>query len=153
MDLRERCTSRAGVIFFKETLNQITDEENIPDIWRKSFLIPIFKNKGDIMNCGNYQGIKLMCHSMTVYERVHEYPLRNVVSIIEEQVGFVEGKSTTVAMCVLRQLQERYREGQQDLHCVFIDLEKAYDEQRTKGRTVLVHARQAGAREVHQTGE
>ena len=27
----------------------------------------------------------------------------------------------------LRQLQERYREGQQDLHCVFIDLEKAYD--------------------------
>ena len=27
----------------------------------------------------------------------------------------------------LSQMQERYREGQQDLHCVFIDLEKAYD--------------------------
>ena len=46
---------------------------------------------------------------------------------VEEQFGFVKGKSTTDATFALRQLQERYREGQQDLHCVFIDLEKAYD--------------------------
>ena len=43
----------------------------------------------------------------------------------EEQFGFVKGKSTTDAIVALRQLQERYREGQQELHCVFIDLEKA----------------------------
>ena len=49
------------------------------------------------------------------------------MSISEEQFGFVKGKSTTNAILALRQLQERYREGQQDLHCVFIDLEKAYD--------------------------
>ena len=49
---------RTGVNFLKEALNKITDEENIPDIWRKSILIPIFKNKGAIMNCGNYRGIK-----------------------------------------------------------------------------------------------
>ena len=48
-------------------------------------------------------------------------------SISEEQFGFVKGKSTTDAIFALRQRQERYREGQQDLHCVFIDLEKAYD--------------------------
>ena len=79
------------------------------------------------MNCGNYRGIKLMCHSMKLYERVHENRLRNIVSINEEQFGFVKGKSTTDAIFAQRQLQERYREGQQDLHCVFIDLEKAYD--------------------------
>ena len=45
----------------------------------------------------------------------------------EEQFGFVKGKSTTDAIFALRQLQERYREGQQDLHYVFNDLEKAYD--------------------------
>ena len=109
---------RTGVNFLKEALNKITDEENIPDIWRKSILIPIFKNKGDIMNCGNYQGIKLMCHSMKLYERVHENRLRNIVSISDEQFGFVKGKSTTDAIFALRQLQERYREGQQDLHCI-----------------------------------
>ena len=73
------------------------------------------------------RGIKLMCHSMKLYERVHENRLRNIVSISDEQFGFVKGESTTDAIFALRQLQERYREGQQDLHCVFIDLEKAYD--------------------------
>ena len=93
------------------------------------------------MNCENYRGIKLMCHSL--YERMHENRLRNIVSISDEQFGFVKGKSTTDAMFALRQLQERYREGQQVLHCVFIDLEKAYDKS-PEGRTVLVHARQGG---------
>ena len=78
-------------------------------------------------NSGNYRGIKQMCHSMKLYERVHENRLRNIVSISEEQSGFMKGKPTTDAIFALRQLQGRYREGQQDLHCVFIDLEKAYD--------------------------
>ena len=104
------------------------------------------------MNCGNYRGIKLMCHRVNLYERVHENRLRNIVSISEEQFGLVKVKSTTDAIFALRQLQERYREGQQDLHCVFSDLEKAYDKGLER-RTVLVHARQMGAREVHQTGE
>ena len=95
---------RAGVNFLKEALNKITDEEKIPDIWRKSILIPIFKNKGDIMNCGNYRGIKLMCHSMKLYERVHENRLRNIVSISDEEFVFVKGKSTTDAIFALRQL-------------------------------------------------
>ena len=37
------------------------------------------------------------------------------------------GKSTTDAMFALRMLIERYRAGQKELHCVFVDLEKAYD--------------------------
>ena len=104
--------------FLKEALNKTTDEEKIPDIWRNSILISIFKNKGDIMNCGNYRGIKPMCHSIKLFERVHDNRLRNIVSISEEQFGFVNGKYTTDASFALIQLQERYREGQQDLHCV-----------------------------------
>ena len=52
-----------------EFLNKITDDE-MPDIWRKSILIPIFKNKEDTTNCGNCRDIKLMCHCMKHYERV-----------------------------------------------------------------------------------
>ena len=37
------------------------------------------------------------------------------------------GKGTTNAMFALRMLMEKYREGQRELHCVFVDLEKAYD--------------------------
>ena len=34
----------------------------MPDEWRKSILVPIYKNKGDIQSCTNYRGIKLMCY-------------------------------------------------------------------------------------------
>ena len=37
------------------------------------------------------------------------------------------GKSTTDALFALIMLMEKYREGQKELHCVFVDLEKAYD--------------------------
>ena len=59
--------------------------------------------------------------------RVHDNRLGNIVSISEAQFGFVDEESTTDAIFALRQPQERYREGQQDLHCVLIDLVKAYD--------------------------
>ncbi|KAK3512658.1 hypothetical protein QTP70_020884 [Hemibagrus guttatus] len=36
-------------------------------------------------------------------------------------------KSTTDAIFALRILMEKYRAGQRELHCVFVDLEKAYD--------------------------
>ena len=38
--------------------------DGIPNSWKKSKLIPIFKNKGDILECNNYRGIKLMSHFM-----------------------------------------------------------------------------------------
>ena len=37
------------------------------------------------------------------------------------------GKITTDAVFALRVLMEKFREGQKELHCVFVDLEKAYD--------------------------
>ena len=37
------------------------------------------------------------------------------------------GKGTTDAMFALRILIQKYREDQRELHCVFVDLEKAYD--------------------------
>ena len=37
------------------------------------------------------------------------------------------GKVTTNAMFALRMLMEKYKEGQRELHCVFMDLDKAYN--------------------------
>jgi len=99
----------------------------MPEEWRTSTLIPIFKNKGDIQECGNYRGIKLMSHTMKIWERIMNNRIRGIVKISEEQFGFMPGRSTTDAIYALRLLMEKYREEQQELHCVFIDLEKAYD--------------------------
>ena len=56
-------------------------------------------------------------------------PLLNLelVEISKQQYGSMPGKETTNAMFALRMLIEKYREGRRELHCVFVDLEKAYD--------------------------
>ncbi|KAK3532192.1 hypothetical protein QTP86_009297 [Hemibagrus guttatus] len=64
---------------------------------------------------------------MKLWERVVEARLRKVVEICEQQYGFMPRKSTTDASFALRILMEKYRDGQRELHCVFVDLEKAYD--------------------------
>ena len=85
-------------------------------------LIPIYKNKGDEQCCGNYRGIKLMSHTIKVWERIIETRLRDRVEISKQQYEFIAGKRTTDVMFALRMLMEKYREGQIELHCVLVDL-------------------------------
>ena len=36
------------------------------DEWALSVVVPIFKGKGDAMNCGAYKGVKLLEHAMEI---------------------------------------------------------------------------------------
>ncbi|KAK3561722.1 hypothetical protein QTP86_012617 [Hemibagrus guttatus] len=121
------CLGEAAVEFLTSLFNRVLKSERMPEEWRRSVLVPIFKNKGDVQSCSNYRGIKLMSHTMKLWERVVEARLRKVVDICEQQYGFMPRKSTTDAIFALRILMEKYRDGQRELHCVFVDLEKAYD--------------------------
>ena len=67
----------------------------MPEEWRRSMLIPIYKNKGNAQCCGNYRGIKLMSHTMKIWERIIEARLRDRVEISKQQYGFMPGKGTT----------------------------------------------------------
>jgi hypothetical protein len=94
----------------------------MPDEW-KSTLVPIVKNKGDIQSCTNYLGIKLMSHTMKLWERVIEH--RND-AYHHEPIWIHAGRPTMEAIFLIRQVMEWYKE-QKDLPMVFIDLEKVYD--------------------------
>ncbi|KAK3569308.1 hypothetical protein QTP86_026541, partial [Hemibagrus guttatus] len=122
-----KCLGEAAVEFLTSLFNRVLESERMPEEWRRSVLVPIFKNKGDVQSCSNYRGIKLRSHTMKLWERVVEARLRKVVEICEQQYGFMPRKSTTDAIFALRILMEKYRDGQRELHCVFVDLEKAYD--------------------------
>jgi hypothetical protein len=98
----------------------------MPKERRRSILVSIYKNKGNIQGCTNYRGIKLMSHTMKLWERVIEHRLRGTTRISMNQFGFMLGRSTIEAIFLIRQVTKRFRE-QKDLHMVFIDLEKAYD--------------------------
>ena len=121
------CLGDEGIDWLTNLFNSILASEEMPEEWRASTLVPIFKNKGDIQECKNYRGIKLMSHTMKMWERVIEKRLRDEVTISDEQFGFMPGRNTTDAIFALRQLMEKYREGRQKIHCVFLALEKAYD--------------------------
>ncbi|KAK3527328.1 hypothetical protein QTP86_020250 [Hemibagrus guttatus] len=121
-----KCLGEAAVEFLTSLFNRVLESKRMPEEWR-SVLVPIFKNKGDVQSCSNYRGIKLMSHTKKLWERVVEARLRKVVEICEQQYGFMPRKSTTDAIFALRILMEKYRDGLRELHCVFVDLEKAYD--------------------------
>ena len=53
-----------GVEFLVNFFNRLLQGEKMPDEWRRSVLVSLYKGKGDIKECGNYRGIKLMSHSM-----------------------------------------------------------------------------------------
>lgn len=38
--------------------------------WISSIVIPIYKNKDDTQSCRNYKGIKILRHTMKLWERV-----------------------------------------------------------------------------------
>ena len=118
--------AKQDIMYVVEAMNQVL-QQGIPEIWRKSRMVPIYKEKGDILECNNYRGIKLMWHSMKLWERLIEARLRQMTSIDNTQYGFRPGKSTTEPKFILRIIQEKYREMNKELHVVFVDLEKVYD--------------------------
>ena len=109
-----------------ETKN-IVMQDGMPRKWKRSRLVPIYKGKGSILECNNYRGITLISHTMKLAERLIEARLRDITEIANNQYGFRPGKSTTEPIFILRMMQEQYREKGQDLHLVFVHLEKAYD--------------------------
>lgn len=93
-----------AVEFLTGLLNRILDSEKMPEDWR-SVLGAIFKNKGDVQNCGNYEGIQLVTHTIKLWEKVAtraQAKLRARVSSCKQQYGFILKKSTTDAAFALR---------------------------------------------------
>lgn len=107
--------------------NQMLKGDKMPESWRKSVLIPLYKGKGDAKDCSNYRSVKLLEHSMKIIERIFVERIRRRVEINEIQLGFMPGKGTIDAIFAVRQLIEKYSLAGKDLYMIFIDLEKAFD--------------------------
>ena len=84
-----RCLGDRTIVWLTYLFNLIFQSNKMPDEWRRSILVPIFKNKGDVQSCTNYREIKLMSHTMKLWERVIEHRLRRVTSVTQNQFAFM----------------------------------------------------------------
>ena len=116
-----------GVPMIRDLAAAIIRDGKVPSDWEQSFIVCLYKGKGDALERGNYRGLKLTEQVMKVLERVVDGLIRQVVSTDDSQFGFVPGRGTTDAIFVIRQLQEKYLAANKRLYMAFVDLEKAYD--------------------------
>ena len=120
-------SGKFGVGVLKKLCQRVLDEKGMPEEWKTSVVVPIFKGKGDVMDCGAYRGVKLLEHTMKIVERVIEKRIRELVKVDDMQFGFMPGKGTTDALFILRRMQEEFRGREKKLYMCFVDLEKAFD--------------------------
>ena len=106
-----KCLVEMAVDFLIRLYNRILETDKMPDEWRKSVIVPIYK-KGDVYSCTNYRGKRLMSHTMKIWEKIVEARLRQEVEICEQLFGFMPRKSATDAIFALRMLMEKYRDCQ-----------------------------------------
>ena len=64
-----------------ELCNAVVRDGKIPKDWSRSWLVNVYKGKGDALACGSYSGIKLVENAMKVLEKVIERRVRNIVKI------------------------------------------------------------------------
>ena len=131
-----------GVGVMKKLCQRVLDREGMPEKWKTSVVVPIFKGKGEVMDCGANRGVKLLEHAMKIVNRVLENRIRELVMIDEMQFGFMPGKGTTHALFILRRMREEFRGREKNnwfviqnfsiarekkLYMCFVDLEKTFD--------------------------
>jgi len=73
------------------------------------------------------RGIKLLEYAMKVVEKIFEHRIRQQIEIDDMQFGFMNGKGTTDAIFMAREMQENFRVKGKKLYFGFVDLEKAFD--------------------------
>jgi len=70
-----------GVEWLTDFFNVIFKTATMPQEWRHSTIIPLYKNKGDAQNSNNYRRIKLLSRTMKLWEWVIEGRLKADIRI------------------------------------------------------------------------
>ena len=122
-----KAAGEEGIELLRQLAEVVFSNGVIPKDWEESYILNLYKGKGEALDRGNYRGLKLTDQAMKLLERVLDTFIRKMVDIDSMQFGFVPGRGTTDAIFIIRQLQEKYIAANKPLYLAFVDLEKAFD--------------------------
>ena len=90
-----------------------------PTEWKHSVIIPIHKKK-DKLDCSNYRGISLLCHSSKIFSSIilQRIKGRTEEILAEAQCRFRANRSTIDQIFTLRQLAEKYELFGEKITCL-----------------------------------
>ena len=111
-------------IIFNKSLKSGT----FPSLWKIADVIPIHKG-GTKTAMENYRGISILPTLSKVFESIVTNILTQSVKhiVIDEQHGFMSGRSTTTNLMEFSQYLIEHIEHGTDVDCVYTDIKKAFD--------------------------
>jgi hypothetical protein len=114
--------------WLQKLINAIITTRQIPKQLIISEIITLFK-KGDLLECGNYRPISLLCHTykllmMIIYQRI-KVPLTDALQ--RSQAAYQKGRGTIEQIQTLQQIVEKCNERNRNAVICFIDFTKAFD--------------------------
>ena len=106
-------------------------KEAIPQEFKATTIIHLFKRKGNPQVCDNHRGISLLSIAGKILARVLLNRLNEHLEqsglLPESQCGFRKDIGTIDMIFTARQLQEKCQEQNVDLCMTFVDITKAFD--------------------------
>ena len=95
--------------------------------WKRAAFI-ILPKKGDLQLCSNHRTISLISHPSKIMLKIIMKRLENILEteVNKTQAGFRKGRGTRDHIFNLRNIIEKFREIDEDLHICFIDYSKAF---------------------------
>ena len=82
-------SSQEGAQLVTKLAEAVFSSAMIPVNWQESFILNLYKGKGEALDRGNHCGLKLTDQVMKVLERVLDYSICQMVNIDEMQFTFV----------------------------------------------------------------
>ncbi|EYC05842.1 hypothetical protein Y032_0080g1395 [Ancylostoma ceylanicum] len=67
--------------WLKAFFNKVVEEKKTPVDWQRSSTTPIWKRKGNPADYENYRPIRLLSHSVKIFERIFDRRFRDIIRV------------------------------------------------------------------------
>jgi len=100
-----------GIQWLTDLRSCIVKDGCTPEDWIASVVLPMYKSKGNSMECSSYRWKKLLENVIRVVERVFEHRIGQQIETGDMQFSFIKSKAMIGATFVIRQMQKKFTEN------------------------------------------